>query len=449
MSRVLGVEHIGICNFVSSIIQYFLLFSTMGIMAVGTREIAKCNGDKEQLSRCFSSLLMINIIFTIVVSVIYVLCIYLIPRFEEYRKLLYIGLLQIVMTPFLIEWFFKGIEDFKYITLRSLLVKLLYVISVFLLVKKPEDYGLYFSLSCAVMVANAGFNWAYKNNFVRFNLKEVYVKPYIKSVIILGIYALLTSMYTTFNTAYLGFVCGNVEVGYYSTAMKLQSIILAIYTAFTGVMIPRMSSLIEHNQKEDVQRLICKSFDALYVFSVPLVVFTEVFAPQIIRIVSGPGYELAITPMRIVMPLILIIGIEQILVYQILMPFKADKTILINSIIGAFVGICGNIVLVPWLKSEGTAIVSLVSEIVVLLSAYTYVKRTFGKVIYVKFLLKQSLIAAPLLPILIFFSGRFSVISSVISGGIALVLYWAFVQYYVVKNELVTTMIKHLVMLRK
>lgn len=449
VSRVLGVEHIGICNFVSSIIQYFLLFSSMGIMAVGTREIAKCNGDHEKLSRCFSSLLMINIIFTAAVSVVYVLCIYLIPQFEEYRNLLYIGLLQIVMTPFLIEWFFKGIEDFKYITLRSLLVKLIYVISVFLFVKKPEDYGLYFFLSCAVMVANSGFNWAYKNHFVRFNLKGVSVKPYIKSVIILGIYALLTSMYTTFNTAYLGFACGNTEVGYYSTAMKLQSIILAIYTAFTGVMIPRMSSLIEQKQKEDVQRLICKSFDALYVFSVPLVVFTEVFAPQIIRIVSGPGYELAITPMRIVMPLTLIIGIEQILVLQILMPYKADKTILINSIVGALVGICGNIILVPLLKSEGTAIVSFVSEIVVLLSANIYVTKVFGKALYVKSLFKQGVIALPLLLILLFFSNRFSVIISVLSGGIFLVLYWAFTQYYITKNEIVTAMIRRLVMLHK
>lgn len=84
VSRVLGVENIGICNFISSRVQYFLLFSTMGIMSVGTREIAKCNGDKEKLNRCFSSLLTINLFFTVVVSVIYILFIYLFPKFYEY-----------------------------------------------------------------------------------------------------------------------------------------------------------------------------------------------------------------------------------------------------------------------------------------------------------------------------------------------------------------------------
>ena len=165
--------------------------------------------------------------------------------------------------------FSRGIEDFKYITLRSLFVKLLYVVAVFLFVRKTEDYGVYFFLSFAMMVVNAGFNWLYKNNFVRFRLGDVTIKPYVKSVVILGIYALLTSMYTTFNTAYLGFVCGNAEVGYYSPAMKLQASILAIYTAFTGVTIPRMSSLIEkdkkEDKKEDIQRLIYKSFDDICV----------------------------------------------------------------------------------------------------------------------------------------------------------------------------------------
>lgn len=449
VSRVLGVENIGICNFVSSIVQYFLLFSTMGIMAVGTREVAKCNGNRERLSHCFSSLVTINLIFTVIVAIVYLLCIFLIPKLFEYRRLLYVGLLQIVMTPFLIEWFFKGIENFRYITLRSLFVKFLYVISVFLFVRKSEDYGIYFFLSCAVMVANAGFNWLYKNNFIRFSFKKISVKPYLKSVIILGVYAILTSMYTTFNTAYLGFVCGNAEVGYYSTAMKLQSIILAVYTAFTGVMIPRMSSMIEHNQKEDIQRLIYRSFDALYVFAIPLVVFTMIYAPQIIRIVSGPGYEAAITPMRIVMPLILIIGIEQILVLQILMPFKEDKVILINSIVGAFVGVCGNIILVPLLKSEGSAMVSLISEVSVLLSANIYVNKVFGKTLYAKCLFKQSLIAVPILLILIFVSNRFSMVSSVLLGGIALILYWAFVQYYVTKDEIVTSLLDKLGSCRK
>ena len=436
VSRVLGVENIGICNFVTSIVQYFLLFSTMGIASVGTREIAKCNGDNERLSQCFSSLFWINMIATAIVAVVYVICIFYIPKLYPYRKLLYIGLLQIVMTPFLVEWFFKGIENFKYITLRSLAVKIVYVVSVFLFVQGPGDYDLYFFLSCAMMVANAVFNWWYKRKFVTLKFRNIEFRPYLKGFFVLGIYMLLTSMYTTFNTAYLGIVGGNIEVGYYSTAMKLQSIILAIYTAFTGVMIPRMSALIGQGNKSEVSRLIYKSFDFLFVFSIPLVMYTMIFAPQIIRILSGSGYENAVTPMRIVMPLIFIIGIEQILVLQILMPFKEDKAILVNSIIGALIGVISNLIIVPIFKANGSAVVSLLSDFSVLLSAYYFVSKRYGRVIPFLSLLKNILLMLPICWIMYLISIGLPLLASICCSAIVLVLYCWFIQCYVLHDEL-------------
>lgn len=436
VSRVLGVENIGICDFVTSIVQYFLLFATMGIASVGTREIAKCNGNHERLSQCFSSLFWINMVATLIVAFVYIICIFNVTKLYPYRKLMYIGLLQIVMTPFLVEWFFKGIENFKYITLRSLAVKIVYVVSVFLFVQEPEDYGVYFFLSCAMMVANAVFNWCYKSKFVTLKFRHIESRPYLKSFFVLGVYMLLTSMYTTFNTAYLGIVCGNTEVGYYSTAMKLQSIILAIYTAFTGVMIPRMSALIGQGNKSEAIRLIHKSFDFLVVFSIPLVMYTMIFAPQIIRILSGPGYENAVTPMRIVMPLIFIIGIEQILVLQILMPYKEDKAILVNSIIGALVGVAANFVVVPVFKASGSALVSLLSEFSVLLSACHFVYKRFERVMPFVLILKNILFLLPICLVMYVISVRLSPLVSVCCSAAALVSYCWFIQCYVLHDEL-------------
>lgn len=133
---------------------------------------------------------------------------------------------------------------------------------------------------------------------------------------------MLTSMYTSFNVTFLGFVTNVTEVGYYTTATKLHGIILAFFTAFTGVMLPRMSALVAENRMDEVKRLINKSFDLLFMISIPLIVFSIYFAPEIIYLISGNGYEGAITPMRMVMPLVLIIGMEQILIVQLLMPLK-------------------------------------------------------------------------------------------------------------------------------
>ena len=123
----------------------------------------------------------------------------------------------------------------------------------------------------------------------------------------------------------------------------------------------------------------------LFVFAIPVVVFSTVFAPQIIQIISGAGYEPAAIPMRIVMPLILIIGYEQILILQVLMPLKKDKTIFINSCIGAAIGVLANILLVPKLNSIGSALVWVLSEFVVLILA----QRCLSKFLNVKFPFKE------------------------------------------------------------
>ena len=125
VSRVLGVSNIGICNFVDSIIHYFIYISMMGITAVGIREIASNKDDNAKLSKTFTSLALINCVTTLIAAIALVICIHTVPKFHEYKELLYVGVLKLVGNALLIDWLYKGLEDFKYITKRTLLVKTL------------------------------------------------------------------------------------------------------------------------------------------------------------------------------------------------------------------------------------------------------------------------------------------------------------------------------------
>lgn len=366
VTRVLGAGNIGICNFVLGIISYFIILSNMGMMTVAIRETAAAAGDREKLSRVFSSLMVLHLISTLVAMAALLVCTFLIPRFYEHKELLWIGTGQLFFNFLTIEWFYKGIENFKYITIRSVAVRLLQVVLTFVVVRNPDDYVKYFLLQFITVVINALINIGYSRNFVSFSLRSVNVRPYVKSFIILGIYAVLTSMYTTFNTMYLGIVSNDTEVAYYSVATKLFTIILALFTAFTGVMLPRNSALIAEGRMDEFRAMFVKSFRFLLAFSVPVIILTELLAPLIVRLIAGPGYEGAILPMRLVMPLVFVIGAEQILVIQTLMPLKKDRTILVNSIAGASVGLLLNVLLVPKMHSVGSALVWIVCEVVVL-----------------------------------------------------------------------------------
>jgi O-antigen/teichoic acid export membrane protein len=438
ISRVLGVNNVGIYNWVGGITQYFIIFSMMGIGIVGIREVAKHKGDSVGLSKTFSSLLTLTFIMTIISLVILFSLMTFVPKISEYKEMFYIGAANIVINLFLVEWFFKGIENFKFITLRSILVKFIYVISVFVFVRHREDYITYYILTVSAVVLNALFNWIYSWKFVRFSFKNINLKLYIKPFLILGVYLLFNSMYTTFNVAYLGFVGGNKEVGYYTTATKLYGILLAFFSAFTGVMLPRISALVADKDFKEVNRLIGRSFDILYTFCFPIIIYFVLFAPQVISIIAGKGYEGSILPMRIVMPLMLIIGTEEILIIQLLMPMNKDKAIFINSVIGAAVGICFALILVKNYQSVGSSIVWVLSELSILISAGYFVKKYIGLNIPYKMVLLKFLHSIPYIVIcylvLLAFQSTFVIIAI---GGIAFLFYFILDDIYFSKNNFI------------
>lgn len=449
VSRVLGVTNIGICNFTDSIINYFILFSMMGIGIIGIREIAKTKSDKKALNETFSSLFALNTISTSIALIILLICIITVPKLYEHKDLMFIGVIKLISNYLLIEWLYKGLEEFKYITVRTIIIKLIYVISVFVFIRKAGDYNIYFLLTTLMITFNSVLNSVHARKYIYFRRINIKLAPYLKPYIILGVYTLLTSMYTSFNVAYLGFVSGETEVGYYTTATKIFSILLALFTAFTGVMLPRMSSLLSEGKREEFYHLIQKSISGLIAFAFPVIIIAEVFAPEIIYIISGRGYEGAITPMRIVIPLIFIIGYEQILIVQMLIPLKKDKAIFINSIIGAILGVILNIVLVAKFNSIGSATVWLSSEIAILISAHYFINKYTNTVAFpfkkiFKEIFKNVIWLIPIMGIICLINQIINISSFLRLGFAAIIIaiYCYIIQTRILKNAIIISINK-------
>lgn len=439
VARVLGVDGIGLVSFVDNAINYFLLFATMGVATLGVREIATIRNDDEKRNDIFANILGLNLLFTVGTLIIYLFCILSIDKFQQYKELFYIGSAKILFTVFLVEWFFTGIENFRYITVRSVLIKILYAIFVFVLVHDKSDYQIYFSLNVLVVVINAIINMIYVRKLVRVRIQNLFKLHFMKQNISLGIYAIMTSMYLTFNVMFLGLTSGNIEVGFYTTAFKLYSVILGFFTAFTNVMLPRMSFLLGEGDDRTFQQLINKSFDAMCTFSIPMILCSIALAPQIIHVLSGSGYEGAILPMRIIMPAILFVGIAQIIAMQVLMPMRKDKVLFLASLIGATVSILINIFLVPRMQSIGTAIVLICSEIMVTLVYIVYTFRHKLLILPYKIVLRNICYSLPC-ALICYLCGKLitnNFIALIVAMFVSL-LYWGGVQ---IKTCTVTGMI--------
>lgn len=438
VSRVLGVTNIGVCKFVDSIISYFILFSMFGITSIGIREIAKSKKNRKKMNEVFNNLFWLNALFTVVSTVALVFSIFFIPSLTPYKKLLFIGVVKVLSNFFLIDWFFRGLEDFRYITIRTLCVKCLYVLSIFIFVRNENDYTTYYFLTVFMITLNSVFNEVYAQKYISIRFKRINLSIYLTPLLIMGAYSLMTSMYTTFNVAYLGFVAGSKEVGYYTTSNSLYDALLAFFGALTGVMLPRMSSLISEGRLNEFKRLLMKSSNVLFSFSFPFVFLFIVYAPEIITLYAGKGYEGAIIPMQISMPLMLVIGYEQIIIFQGLIPLDKNRAVLTNAIVGAITGVLCSLLIVETYKCIGSVIVWVISELCVLVSASFFIRKYIGFLFPYKIFLKEFIVYLPLLCFLLYFrQWLMTPLLSVLLAGTITTLYAFVIQRFITKQAVV------------
>ena len=204
-------------------------------------------------------------------------------------------------------------------------------------------------------------------------------------------------------------------------------------------MMPRMSSLLAEGKREEFNRLINKSVNVLITFAIPLLIVCIIFSSDIIMLLSGPGYEGAYIPTMIIMPLLLIIGYNQINIVQIMTPLKAEKYISRNSIFGAIIGVSLNFLIVPHLASIGSAITWLSSELFIMTSSYLCVKKLLGLPFPGRILLRNIFVYLPAIAISIamyFYIDLNSFLRLTIVSSFVFV-YAVLAQVYCLKDEFV------------
>ena len=378
ISRILGVDSIGAIDTIDNIIDYCILFSMMGMSTLGIREIAKYKNDKNRLQETFNNLFWLNVISTIVVFFFLIVTTICIPTLQQRIVLLTIGSFKLFANLFWIEWFYRGLEDFKYITIRSVIVRLLFIVSVFVFIKEKSDFTLYYILFVSIVIINAICNWTYKRNKVSLRFKHIALKAYAKPFIILGVFAMLSAIYTKLSIPVLSFTCGDTEAGYYATATRMYQVVIALISSLISVLIPRMSVLIREGNYREISHLFELAFKLLFFISLPIIWYVEFLAPDIIMIFAGSGFEQAAIPMRIVIFQVLIIGSEQIYIMQLLIPLNKDKKVAVAGLCGVITWAILSTILVPLWHGIGTSIVWVATESVVLLIAIYYIKKAMG-----------------------------------------------------------------------
>lgn len=373
-SRVLGASGIGKVNYATSIISYFSMFAALGITTYAVREGARIRDDKEKFSKFAKEMLYINL-FTTVLAYAALLIFLCLPILKNYKLLLVILSGTIVFTTIGMEWLFIIREEYAYITKRAVLFQFVSLILLFLLVRSKDDYGWYAALTVISSGGSAVLNLIYSRKLVNWRQKSVMeYKKHLKPILLIFGTSVASSIYMTMDTTMLGAMNGDTATGIYTAAVKINTVISTLIGTISSTILPRVSYYIGNGLKEEYKKLMKASMDVLMMIAMPVSIGMMCTSDILILIFSGAEFLPGSLAAKILSAKVVVGAVNRVLAYQICIPYKRDKEVLISTSGGAVFNLIANALLIPIWGVNGAAIATLFSEIVVvlILTMYTY-----------------------------------------------------------------------------
>lgn len=387
VSRILLPSGVGKVASAQNIASYFITIAALGLPSYGVREFAKVREKRDQRNKLFTELLLLNIISTTFAVIGYFLLVNANDGFKGEWFLYAACGLAIAFNYLNIDWMYQGLEEYGYITGRSLLIKGISLLSLFFFVKTKQDYVAYALISSLATGGNYIFNVIHARKFVSIDLSKVQLKGHLKPVLLIACIIFLSSVYNKIDVTMLNILATDESVGYYVYAQKTVNMVLTMANAVTAALLPRLSYYYD-NDREGFYRLLNKGFQVLCFMTLPLAVGMALVAPQAVEFLYGEAFEPAVLTIRLMCPLILIKGFGDLFCYQLVYSTKSEKIILPASASASTINIITNAALIPTLLQNGAVIASVFSEFVTNAVQFIYMKKKVRFSINVKVLTK-------------------------------------------------------------
>lgn len=437
--RVIEADGIGQINFFQSIISYISLFTCLGIPMYAIREIARDRSDVVQMNRTAMEILLLHSMLTLVgYAIVAILCL-TVPQIQVNIPLFLILSLTIFFTAIGCEWFYQGIEDFKYITIRGLIIKTVSVVLLFIFVKSKTDLLYYGCYTVFGVLGGNIFNFFRLRKYIhRENIifSELHIKRHIKPVLKVFSFSVVTSIYLQLNTVLLGFLKNALAVGYFAAATKVMQMLLTMSACLGSVMMPRASHLIAENKNSEFNALIQISYDFTLAIALPMTVGLIFCAPSLITALCGENFENSILPSQIIAPIILMVAISNVFGIQVLFPKGKINIVTLCCGIGAVVDLVLNLCLIPFFSYIGTSIAYLSAEVATTVSMY-FIGKKYIPIGYFQKNHLHYVLGCIIMAVTLFFIGRLHLrvlTILILQGSIGCLIY--FIALYIQKETL-------------
>lgn len=423
ISRILGVDNVGIYSYTYSIVNMFILLGMLGLNNYGNREIAKVRDDKLDLSKRFCSIYGLQLVVNIFSIICYI--IYLSFFCTGYKTIANLQIIYLISILFDVNWFYFGMEKFKMTITRNLIIKVVSIILIFTLIKEKSDLWIYTIIIALSTLLSQLYLFINLPNFV--DLKISYfngTSKHIKSVLLLFIPVLAYSIYRVMDKIMIGSLSSMFELGNYENAEKLINIPIAIITALGTVMLPRMAYLFA-NKQADVKQVIFNSMNLILLLSTIMSFGLFLISNEISLLMFGTEFTKSGIIIRSIAVTIIISAWANVVRTQLIIPRGYDSIYVKSTIGGALVNILFNIILIPLYGALGACVGTVLAELYVMLYQSFICRKELELRKYFNLLLKYSFHSSVI--VLIAFLASYSIDSHLFSLvakiGVSIILF--------------------------
>ena len=423
VAHILMAGGIGKIALAQNVTSYFLIVSSLGIPNYGVREIAKVHNSIEKRSEVFWELFFINMISTTFCTVAYYLIVSLVPGFSTNLNLYLITGINLLLNYFNCDWFYQGIEEFKYITTRSFVIKCISFLYVIFMVRSNDDLILYALVNCIAVAGNNIFNIVHIRKYINLKVPEIHIPRHIKPVLVMLASTIAVELYSQIDTTMLGFTSGEVYVGYYNYAIKMAKMLVTVFAAISTAMLPRLSFYYKQGMKDEYSAIVNRVFYILLLLCPVASIGLSMTSKYIIPLFYGDSFIPAISAAEVLSFLLLIMPIGNLFGTQVLLSVGKEKFLLLSTVIGAIVNIALNSILIPIYQHLGAAIASVVAELCVLIiqiiisSKYCKVELKIKKILKLFSALAAMIIVLKLVEYSSIFSDGVTLLLDICLGG--------------------------------
>ncbi|MCU1807115.1 flippase [Cytobacillus firmus] len=384
--RVLGAEEIGVYSYINSVSSIVSTLGLIGLNSYSSRQIAYYRNDKSKLTQTFFELMYLRLLLCVLITIFYFIFI----NNSEYTTLYSLQYFLILAIFMDVSWFFIGIEKMGIVVLRNFIAKFITVISIFIFIRNEEDLWIYiFVFAISTFITTLSIYPQLRRYLLWTKVSFESVLGHIIPSLRLFLPQIAILIYTQVGRIMIKYLTNSTEqIAFYDQAEKIVMMPLALITALSTVMMPRLANEFSNNNFNRLNNILSITLKFMLLTSFPMAAGIAGIAFWFIPWYLGDEFHPVILAIIVLSPIIITNSLANVAGNQYYTATNQTNILTIAYVSAAVINILTNYLLIPSYGYIGAAIATLISSTISVVIQYYYLSKVIEFIEFFRHALK-------------------------------------------------------------